>query len=56
MVTQGNKGGMGKGKVAKGVRLEDTQSKDEQLRVAVKLMENLMGHHANRTILVAKNR
>ena len=56
LVTQGIKDGMGKGKKAKGVRFEETQSKDVQLRLAVKLLEYLLGHHANRTILVAKNR
>ena len=35
LVTHGIEGGMGKGKVAKGVRFEETQSKDVQLRSVV---------------------
>jgi hypothetical protein len=35
LVTHGFEGGMGKGKVAKGVRFEEIQSRDVQLRSAV---------------------
>jgi len=56
LVTVGIKGGLGKGLVAKGVRFEETQSKDVQLRLAVKLLKYMLDHHANRTILMAKNR
>ena len=35
LVTHGFEGGMGKGKVAEGVRFEETQSTDVQLRSVV---------------------
>lgn len=56
VITQGIKAGMGKKKVGKGVRFEETQSKDVQLKLSVMLLEYLLSHHANRTILVTKNR
>ena len=56
VITQGIKSGMGKGKVGKGVRFEETHSKAAQLKLSVKLLDYVLGHHANRTILVTKNR
>ena len=56
IVADGLRSGMGSNKSSKGVRFVETQSKDVQLSMAVKLLEYMIGHHANRTILIAKNR
>ena len=41
---------------SKGVRFEETVSKDCQVKVALRLVKYLLGQQANRAILMAKNR
>ena len=55
-INQGLKHGLGEKKTSKGVRFEETMSKDSHLRLSVKLLDYILDHHANRTILLTKNR